>query len=103
MFSYKAGQKPIVTTSSINEELGQVEYIFTDKTGTLTQNVMEFKSFMVHLDQYGSIHGETHIDERPPSKKEEDEGIEYNFYSKKLERLKFCTKENSNAPMINQR
>ena len=34
--------------SNLNEDLGRVEHIFSDKTGTLTQNVMNLRSW--HLD-----------------------------------------------------
>jgi len=47
--------------SSIVSDLGQVEYIFSDKTGTLTQNIMEFKRCSVG----GKIFGEP-IKSAPP-------------------------------------
>uniref|UniRef100_A0A8C7NFW3 Phospholipid-transporting ATPase n=1 Tax=Oncorhynchus mykiss TaxID=8022 RepID=A0A8C7NFW3_ONCMY len=42
MYDDELGEGAQVNTSDLNEELGQVEYVFTDKTGTLTENNMEF-------------------------------------------------------------
>lgn len=43
----------IVKTWTISDDLGQIEYVFSDKTGTLTQNKMEFRRCTIDGKVYG--------------------------------------------------
>lgn len=49
----------LARTTTLTEELGQIQYIFSDKTGTLTQNVMTFKKCSINGRLYGHIEGES--------------------------------------------
>jgi P-type E1-E2 ATPase len=94
MYSLERDKGAKVSSTSIIEELGQVDYIFSDKTGTLTRNVMEFKLLHVGNQLYGDpadlevnigyqdqaiLRKVTHIDTHT--------GLEYAFKSEKLDKV----------------
>jgi phospholipid-translocating ATPase len=56
---YEKLDYPCVPKSwNISDDLGQIEYIFSDKTGTLTQNVMELKKCSINGVPYGEAYTE---------------------------------------------
>jgi phospholipid-translocating P-type ATPase (flippase) len=46
-----------VKSTNLCQELGQIAYVFSDKTGTLTQNVMELKRVSIHGHIFGELGG----------------------------------------------
>ena len=48
-------EKVRIQSSTLNDELGQIKYIFTDKTGTLTKNNMNFRAFTLGYKHFGSL------------------------------------------------
>ncbi|KAF4615383.1 hypothetical protein D9613_002558 [Agrocybe pediades] len=74
----KTGQPTLARSWNLSDDLGQIEYIFSDKTGTLTQNLMVFRMCSVAGKAYRGI-GESDVNDeesipvKPPSVIEEVE------------------------------
>jgi phospholipid-translocating ATPase len=58
MYDPKTDEPARVNTTDINEDLGQVQYLFSDKTGTLTENEMVFKHFGLEGKIYEEMRGQ---------------------------------------------
>uniref|UniRef100_A0AAR2M3R0 Phospholipid-transporting ATPase n=1 Tax=Pygocentrus nattereri TaxID=42514 RepID=A0AAR2M3R0_PYGNA len=60
MYYSETDTPAMARTSNLNEELGQVKYLFSDKTGTLTCNVMHFKKCTIAGITYGNLPSSSH-------------------------------------------
>lgn len=89
MFSFERSKLVTTHTVSIVEDLGQIGYIFSDKTGTLTRNVMEFKYMMVGNAFYGNRNNFEQIQ----TQEGEGEATKYNKLRNTIKRKSFIEKE----------
>lgn len=46
---------------SLGSEFLQIKYLFSDKTGTITANMMEFKKLYVYDREYGKSMNDTEV------------------------------------------
>nr|CAB3486752.1 unnamed protein product [Digitaria exilis] len=58
MFDWETNTPAHSANTAISEDLGQVEYILSDKTGTLTENRMIFKRCCINNIMYGNDNGD---------------------------------------------
>ena len=61
MYDSKSNQGAKVNSTDLNEDLGQIQYLFSDKTGTLTENEMTFKHFALDNFTYSQCENEIYL------------------------------------------
>ena len=65
MYDPDADMPAMARTSNMNGDLASIQYVFSDKTGTLTRNIMEFRRCSVDGQVYGNVDTD---EEMPPDK-----------------------------------
>ncbi|KAI9011969.1 hypothetical protein CLU79DRAFT_709666 [Phycomyces nitens] len=90
IYHAKTNTPAVARSSSLIEELGQIEYIFSDKTGTLTCNEMEFRECSIAGLSYTS---HANPDRQPQS--EYDSTGQYAF-----DRLEYHKANSAYGPII---
>lgn len=103
MYDEASDQPALANTSDLNEELGQVEYLFTDKTGTLTENLMVFKRCSIDGNIYMEKDCDGNLYLLPPSGNEEEavKLTSWKVNTKKENNIfYYCLEENNNFNII---
>ncbi|KAI9478083.1 MAG: hypothetical protein EXX96DRAFT_595572 [Benjaminiella poitrasii] len=88
----KTDTPAVARSSSLIEELGQIEYVFSDKTGTLTCNEMEFRQC--------SISGLSYSDKPDPDKSPVSDNDSHGQYS--FQQLEQHLETSEDQYMINE-